>query len=422
MFPVSFDTEGSRRSFFKVLILTTAAAALLGGCNKTGGTGLIGTNGMDLPTVDSASLSGAQSNRAKVGQWASAYARKPSDPRMVLGYAYALKATGNKQQALTVLNNGFRANPGNGEIAAQLGRVALELGRTDIAQKSLAVAQKKGVNDWRTLSAQGTLLAKKGDHANAQRYFQAALKQKPDSTSVINNLALSYALDGKAKESETLLRKAVASGATDKRVRQNLALVIGLQGKFNEATQVASVGADKKDANQNVAYLRKMLNKPTQMAAAEPEPVPEPPAQDYAPFGPHGQPSQASQPVHMAASSTLAGNAPARPAGRLPQSVQTASSQAAIEAERSQSSGSSVAQKRPVQAPSTVASRNIPIPAEVRRPVVAQRYEPSATQSTTVAKKITPARTAVAQAAPGQPAQSQGDAAAAASLLRSDLD
>ncbi|WP_141694001.1 tetratricopeptide repeat protein [Methyloligella halotolerans] len=197
---------------------------------------------MALPTVNSAALSGDQSNRAKVGQWAAAYAKNPSDPKMVLGYAYALKATGNKQQALTVLNSGFQANSGNGEIAAQLGRVALELGRTDIAQKSLAVAQQKGVTDWRTLSAQGTLLAKKGDHANAQRYFQAALKQKPDSTSVINNLALSYALDGKAKESETLLRQAVASGSTDKRVRQNLALVLGLQGKYNEATQVARWG------------------------------------------------------------------------------------------------------------------------------------------------------------------------------------
>ena len=57
--------------------------------------------------------------------------------------------------------------------------------------------------------------------------------------SVTNNLALAYALDGKADKAEELLRKAVASGHEDKRVRQNLALVLGLQGKFDEARQVA---------------------------------------------------------------------------------------------------------------------------------------------------------------------------------------
>jgi len=417
MFPVSSETRGSRRAFFRILILTTASAALLGGCNKTGGNQLLGANGMGLPPVNTAAMTDDQSNRAKVGQWAAAYARRPQDPKMVLGYAYALKATGNKQQAMTVLNNGFRANPDNGEIAAQLGRVALELGRTDIAQQSLAVAQKKGVDDWRTLSAQGTLLAKQGNHAGAQRYFQAALQKNPESTSVVNNLALSYALDGKAKESESLLRQAVASGTPDKRVRQNLALVLGLQGKYSEATQVASVGTSKKEANQNVAYLRKMLNQPTQVASAEPEPVPEPPAQDFGHFGPHGQPSQPVQPVRMAASATPAGNPPSTPAGQLPQTHHSPSQQAAIEAERAQSSGSSTAQKRSVQVTPQVASRNIPIPADVQRPALAQRYDPQAKQSTTVAKKSTPARTAVAQAAP-----SPSDAKAAASLLRSDVE
>jgi Flp pilus assembly protein TadD len=80
--------------------------------------------------------------------------------------------------------------------------VALEAGRLDIAKATLKTAEAKGVRDWKTLSAQGTLHAKQGDHAQAQQYFLAAL----------------------------LLRKAVASGNEDKRVRQNLVLVLGLQG------------------------------------------------------------------------------------------------------------------------------------------------------------------------------------------------
>ncbi len=58
------------------------------------------------------------------------------------------------------------------------------------------------MENWKTLSAQGTLAAKNGDHAKAQKYYQAALKKKPISSSVINYLALSYALDDRAKNVE----------------------------------------------------------------------------------------------------------------------------------------------------------------------------------------------------------------------------
>jgi Tfp pilus assembly protein PilF len=142
----------------------------------------------------------------------------------------------------------------------------------------LKTAEAKGVRDWKTLSAQGTLHAKQGDHAQAQQYFLAALQEKPDAVSVINNLALSYALDGKAKKSEQLLRKAVASGHEDKRVRQNLALVLGLQGKFDEARQVAAVDMSADQARSSMTYLRNMVSSPTQVASRDAQ------ADDWSPF------------------------------------------------------------------------------------------------------------------------------------------
>ena len=160
----------------------------------------------------------------------------------------------------TCLTAGYSANPNNGEIAAELGRLALDMGRLDIAKQTLKVAEAQGVKDWKTLSAQGTLHAKQGQHAEAQQYFLAALQEQPDAVSVINNLALSYALDGKADKSEELLRKAVAAGNDDKRVRQNLALVLGLQGKFEEARQVASVDMTEQEAKSSMSYLRNMLS------------------------------------------------------------------------------------------------------------------------------------------------------------------
>jgi Flp pilus assembly protein TadD len=42
-------------------------------------------------------------------------------------------------------------------------------------------------------------------------------------------------------------------------VRQNLALVVGLQGRFAEAESIAQADLPSDEAAANVAYLRKML-------------------------------------------------------------------------------------------------------------------------------------------------------------------
>ena len=50
------------------------------------------------------------------------------------------------------------------------------------------------------------------------------------------------------------------SPGADSRVRQNLALVVGLQGRFAEAEQIARSELSSKQAEANIAYLRNMLS------------------------------------------------------------------------------------------------------------------------------------------------------------------
>ena len=113
--------------------------------------------------------------------------------------------------------------------------------------------------DWRILSAQGAVLDQMGRHEEAQRYYLTALKIAPDEPSVLSNLGLSYALSKDLKDAEAALRKAVAQQPVDPRVRQNFALVVGLQGRFAEAEQIASADLPPDQAAANVAYLRQML-------------------------------------------------------------------------------------------------------------------------------------------------------------------
>ncbi len=200
--------------------------------------------------------------------WARKHQKKPSDPGAAISYARNLKAIGSKDRAMEVLARTYELNRGHGALASEYGRLALDLGKTQMAEQLLNQAiRSKGATDWRVLSALGTLNAKRGDHKKAQSFYHAALRQQPGATSIYNNLALSYALDGKAGDAEDLLKRAVAQGHNTRRVRQNLALVLGLQRKFDEAEKVAQTDLANEKVENNVAYLKSMVKK-TQVAKA----------------------------------------------------------------------------------------------------------------------------------------------------------
>ena len=82
--------------------------------------------------------------------------------------------------------------------------------------------------------------------------------------SVLNNLGMSYALEGNLKQAEATLRQADAMprSKSEPRIRQNLALVVGLQGRFDEASKLAREDLPPEQVEANRAYLKKMLSQP----------------------------------------------------------------------------------------------------------------------------------------------------------------
>jgi Flp pilus assembly protein TadD len=60
-------------------------------------------------------------------------------------------------------------------------------------------------------------------------------------------------------KAEEVLRQAYANPKADARVRQNLGLVVGLQGRFAEAEDIVKKDLPPDEAAANVAYLKEML-------------------------------------------------------------------------------------------------------------------------------------------------------------------
>jgi Flp pilus assembly protein TadD len=65
-----------------------------------------------------------------------------------------------------------------------------------------------------------------------------------------------YAAQGDKAQAETLLRKAVSRPDASLQVRQNLALVLGLQGKMAEAEQIERENLPPKMAQANLDYFK----------------------------------------------------------------------------------------------------------------------------------------------------------------------
>jgi Flp pilus assembly protein TadD len=188
------------------------------------------------------------------------YRANPKDADAALAYGQSLRALGQRAQAVAVLEQASMASPGNKALIGAYGRALADVGQNKQALEVLEKAHTPDNPDWRILSVQGAVLDQLGRHQEAQRYYASALKIKPDEPSVLSNLGLSYALSKDLQKSEATLRRAMVGNNPDPRVRQNLALVIGLQGRFGEAEEIARADLPPEEAASNVAVLKEMIN------------------------------------------------------------------------------------------------------------------------------------------------------------------
>jgi len=203
--------------------------------------------------------------RGAASAWGERHRANPSDTVAAINYAQALRASGQRSQAVAVLEQVALNNPKNTGVLGAYGRALADAGNYQQALDVLNQAHTPERPDWRILSVQGAVLDQMGRHDEAQRYYATALKIVPDEPSVLSNLGLSYALSKNLVRAEMTLRKAVSRPGAEQRVRQNLALVVGLQGRFAEAETIARADLPPDLAAANVAYLRQMLAQQNQI-------------------------------------------------------------------------------------------------------------------------------------------------------------
>jgi Flp pilus assembly protein TadD len=237
-----------------VVALAAVLALTAGGCSNIGPRETTGSVGAASTTATS-----QEEYRHSLETLGTRYRQNPNDADAAIAYARALRATDQRAQAVAVLEQASIRNPRNMPLLGAYGRALADAGLYQQALTTLERAHTPDNPDWRILNVQGAVLDQMGRHSEAQKHYASALKIMPNEASILSNLGLSYMLTKDLKNAEATLRRAVAQPNAGPKVRQNLALVVGLQGRFDEAEKIASADLPESEAAANITYLREML-------------------------------------------------------------------------------------------------------------------------------------------------------------------
>src|SRR3982074_3010979 len=194
--------------FTRLATLTGSSAILalgLCGCQTVGPSDITGSLG------DKTESSRAADPRRDLDAYRDRFRANPTDPDAALQYGKALRASGQRSQAVAVLEQATIGHPSNKALLAGYGRALADNGNFQQAFDVLSRAHSPDNPDWRILSVQGTALDQLGRHDEARRYYTSALKIVPDEPSVLSNLGLSYVLSKDLPMAEEALRRAYAS-------------------------------------------------------------------------------------------------------------------------------------------------------------------------------------------------------------------
>ena len=246
---------------------------------------------------------------AQAAFWSREYDLNPGDLEAAIKLSSALRRMGNPQKAMDISRQARAMFPRDTDLIAELGGalVAMERGKEAIAP--LSQATRLNPNNPRLWSLLGASYDQMEQYGRAREFYSKALALAPHDSNVLANVGLSYALEGNARTAEVWLRRAAQDPNASAHIRQNLALVLGLQGKYAEAENLARQDLDPDGAENNLAYLRSLKGRDRSYEA-----VSQPPSQTQQSRPTASATPRAAYPRQSAPQSPYQRGAPAGPA------------------------------------------------------------------------------------------------------------
>ena len=176
---------------------------------------------------------------AQAAFWSREYELNPGDLESAIKLSAAVRKLGNPQRAIEIAQTTRALYPRDPYLAAEFAAGLIAAERAQDAMQPLDEALRTAPGYARLWSLKGAALDQQENYDLARKHYAKALQITPHDPNIMANVGLSFALSGDPVTAEGWLRRAVAVPGASQSVRQNLALILQLQGKDQEAQRYA---------------------------------------------------------------------------------------------------------------------------------------------------------------------------------------
>lgn len=142
------------------------------------------------------------------------------------------------------------------EAYLAMGRLSERQGDAQTAGKIYEAILSKEPQNSVVLHRLGVLAAKNREHDKAAEYFDAAAKAATPSAELLNDTGYNLLVMGRLAEAEAMFRQAIAADSQYKAARNNLGLVLGKTGRYEESLAEFRRAGGEAEAQANLAYAK----------------------------------------------------------------------------------------------------------------------------------------------------------------------
>ncbi len=214
---------------------------------------------------------------AQAAFWSREHQLNPADLEATVKLAAAVRKMGNPGKAVEITQTARAMYPTDPYLIAEYAAALIAVDRGSDAIKPLGQALRGAPGYARLWSLKGAALDQLGNYDQARQHYGRALQITPNDPNIMANMGLSFALAGDPGTAERWLRQAANHPEAGDSIRQNLDLILQLQGK---PSQLASRTAPRSEPKRTPAQSQYAAPRPTMPLSQQR--LQRPPQQSYA--------------------------------------------------------------------------------------------------------------------------------------------
>jgi Flp pilus assembly protein TadD len=187
------------------------------------------------------------------------FEHNPTDQKMGLYLSNALRSLGRYPEAADIAHRVLLFAPDNTDILLAAARANIADNNAFFAIDPLQHVIELKPKDWQAYSLLGVAYDQTKRPDEAQTTWGKALALSPNNPAVLTNMAMAKVTRGDFTGAEPLLRTAVSQPGVTIQIRQNLALVLGLEGKMPEAESLLRRDLPPQQADAALSWLQEAV-------------------------------------------------------------------------------------------------------------------------------------------------------------------